>query len=279
MVRAVGYRLRCMLRSHWPATAGLTLIVAVVSAVVLTFAAGARRTSSAPDRFTAAVGGQFDGLIYQDHGRPRTTEIAALPGASSAASITFVFGGLAKGNADVDALVFAGTYDANGRRLVSGRAPRTDSDEFVASRSFIEETNASIGDTFDLVTLTQEQADSSGFDTPNPGGPRLRGVLVGVVDGPLPSTTPRLSPSFRCPCSTIRPWASRPRSRRSGSPRASTSTRSGRSWTRCRTVRCSASNGRKSSAHRYGTRSRRRRSDSGRSPAWPRSPPSPPSVS
>src|SRR5258706_609371 len=172
-----------MLRSRWPATAGLVLIVAVVSAVVLTFAAGARRTSSAPDRYTAAIGGAFDGLIYQDHGRPRTAEIAALPGASSAVSITFVFGGLTKGNADVDALVFAGTYDANGRRLVSGRAPAS-RNEFVASRSFGEETHASFGDTFDLVTLTQEQADATGFDTPNPGGPRLSATFVGIVDGP-----------------------------------------------------------------------------------------------
>src|SRR5258706_3505386 len=172
-----------MLRSRWPATAGLVLIVAVVSAVVLTFAAGARRTSSAPDRYTAAIGGAFDGLIYQDHGRPRTAEIAALPGASSAVSITFVFGGLTKGNADVDALVCGGTADANGRGWVGGRAPAS-RNEFVASRSFGEETHASFGDTFDLVTLTQEQADATGFDTPNPGGPRLSATFVGIVDGP-----------------------------------------------------------------------------------------------
>ena len=37
--------------------------------------------------------------------------------ASSAASITFVFGGFTTaGNEDVDAIAFAGTYDANGRR-------------------------------------------------------------------------------------------------------------------------------------------------------------------
>ena len=117
--------MRCVLRARWPATVGLILIVTAVSAVVLTFAAGARRTSSAPDRYTAAVGGAFDGLIFQEHGRPRTAEIAALPGASSAASITFVFGALTtEGNADVDAIAFAlqgmehhfveaGTYVAN----------------------------------------------------------------------------------------------------------------------------------------------------------------------
>lgn len=173
-----------MLRSRWPATAGLTLIVAVVSAVVLTFAAGARRTSSAPDRYTAAVGGAFDGLIFQDHGRPRTAEIAALPGALSAQSLTFVFGAFTtEGHADVDAIAFAGSYDANGRRLISGRAP-ADTAEFVASRSFVENNHAFFGDTFNLVTLTQEQADATGFDTPDPGGPRLRATLVGIVDGP-----------------------------------------------------------------------------------------------
>jgi hypothetical protein len=178
--------LRCGLRSRWLATAGLTLIVAAVSAVVLTFAAGARRTSSAPDRYTAAVGGGFDGIIYQEHGRPRTAEIAALPGASSADSITFVFGGMTTaGNEKVDALTFAGSYGANGRRLIAGRAPNAaNRGEFVASRSFVDNTHAAIGDTFRLVTLTQEQGDQAGFDTPDPGGPRLRATLVGIVDGP-----------------------------------------------------------------------------------------------
>ena len=213
-MRAVGYRLRCGLRSHWPATAGLILIVAVVSAVVLTFAAGARRTSSAPDRYTAAVGGAFDGLIFQEHGRPRTAEIAALPGASSAQSITFVFGALTTdGNADVDAIAFAGTYGANGRRLISGRAPANTS-EFVASRSFVDDTHASLGDTFNLVTLTQEQADATGFDTPDPGGPRLRATLVGVIDGPAALDDPSAIAIFPCRCSTIRTSASPPRSRR-----------------------------------------------------------------
>ena len=53
----------------------VTLIVAVVCGVVIAFAAGARRTSTAPDRYTASFGGVFDALVRQ--GDCRTTEGSA----------------------------------------------------------------------------------------------------------------------------------------------------------------------------------------------------------
>ena len=103
-------------------TLGLSLIVALVSGVVLAFAAGAQRTSGAPDRFVAVHGPAPDGEVQQERGQPRTAEIAALPGAASVVGTTFVFGGLKQSDgSDVDALVFSGTASAIGGHLVDGR--------------------------------------------------------------------------------------------------------------------------------------------------------------
>ena len=196
-VRAIAYRLRCVLRKRWLATVGLCLVVAAVSGVVLAFAAGAQRTSTVADRYTSANGDDFRGVIYQNEGRPRTSEVAALPGAAHVDSITFVFGGIfATGSSEaMNASSLAGSYLATGSRLISGRAPSpTAKGEFVASRSFIDATHAAIGNRFELKTLTQAQADANGYGNEPPGGPTVPGVLVGVIDGPanLDDPTPSL---------------------------------------------------------------------------------------
>src|SRR5258706_7270693 len=109
-----------MIRERWLASAALCVVIAAVFGLVLAFAAGAERTSTVADRYTTARGGEFDGLIYQQEGRPRTAEIAALPGAASVDSATFIFGSLARpGTTDsVDATVFSGSYRATGNQLV-----------------------------------------------------------------------------------------------------------------------------------------------------------------
>jgi hypothetical protein len=91
-VRVVGYRLRHLLRAQWRSTLALGLVVAAVSGVVLGLAAGAGRTASAPDRYTEARGGGFDGTVLQGGGQPRTAEVAALPGVSSVDGVAFIFG-------------------------------------------------------------------------------------------------------------------------------------------------------------------------------------------
>jgi FtsX-like permease family len=177
-----------MLRQRWLATAALALTVAAVVGVVLAFAAGAERTSTVADRYTSAQGEGFDGLIYQEEGRPRTAEVAALPGAASVDSVTFVFGALFQpgSSENLDATVFAGSHRAVGTRLVAGREANPEvAGEFVASRRFIQANHVAIGDKFELKTLTQEQADTNGFNLDEPpAGPTVEGVLVGVTDGP-----------------------------------------------------------------------------------------------
>jgi hypothetical protein len=200
---AIAYRLRGVVHTRWPSIVIVTVIVALVGAVVVTVAAGARRTATAPDRYTSSSGVSFDGLITQEHGgRPRTNEVTALPGVESASSFTFVFGGLVDPNGDVlDALVFSGSYEPLAVQLVSGRdTDPTNEHEFVATRSFVELASADIGDSFDLVSLTQEQADAEGFSVSDPQGPQLTVELVGIIDGPVqlddPSPVVLVSPAL-----------------------------------------------------------------------------------
>jgi ABC-type lipoprotein release transport system permease subunit len=184
---AVRYRLISGLRHRWRSTVAFTLLVAVVFGVVITVAAGAHRTATAPDRYTSSSQIEADGIVTQDGGRPRTDEIAELGAVAAVDSVTFVFGSVTDptGADPGPALVFSGSPRAIGMRLVSGR--ETDPDnagEFVASQSFVDAAQAEIGDTVEVVTFTQQQADDGGFGTPNPEGPRVMATLVGVIDGP-----------------------------------------------------------------------------------------------
>lgn len=176
-----------MLRRNLGATLGVTLIVTVVCGVVVAFAAGAQRTSTAPDRYTSAFGGVADASVIQDdRGKPLDRQVAALPGVEKVDSMSFVFGGLTKSDGtNVDfALTFSGSFRPAGVRLVDGReADPANAHEFVATRSFVQTANVKIGDSLNLVTLTPDQARQNGFDVSDPQGPELSIKMVGIVDG------------------------------------------------------------------------------------------------
>jgi ABC-type antimicrobial peptide transport system permease subunit len=185
-MNAVIYRVRSVLRRRLAATLGVTLIVTLVCGVVIAFAAGANRTSTAPDRYTSAFGGAADArLVQDDRGKPLSSQVAALPGVESVDSMSFVFGGLVDpGGKELDfALEFAGSFRPSGVRLVDGRAADpTNEHEFVATRSFARRAQLKIGDELNLVTLTPEQS-LNGYDLSDPQGPRLSIKMVGIVDG------------------------------------------------------------------------------------------------
>jgi hypothetical protein len=191
-VGAVGYRVVRWLRSTRRSSALMVIVVAVMASVPLALAAGARRTSTAPDRYLASVGNRLDVIAYQEDGPSLAGEIAALPAARAVESITFIFGAISPGGYDeiLDGFVFAGTAEATGDRLVDGRDPETGRlGEFVASKDYAEENGLSIGDTVRLFTLTPERVAETGF-TGEPDGPTIDGVLVGLVDGPADLSDP-----------------------------------------------------------------------------------------
>jgi hypothetical protein len=191
VVRPIRYRLARGLRSRWAAIVVLSLVVAVVTGAVITFAAGAQRTVSAPSRYADALGGGFDATVTQVHGgRPRTEEVRSLPAVTSVDAFSFVFGGLLRDPDEQpggDVYVFAGSPVGSGR-VVQGRAASPDVEsEFVANPELMKAFDLQLGDHLQLVTLTQEQADAGDFEPGGgvkPAGPSLTGTLVGVVDGP-----------------------------------------------------------------------------------------------
>jgi len=183
----VRFRLRSFLWARWRVVGVLAVVVAITGAVALTLAAGAARTLTASDRYEAEQDVAFDVVVEQDRGRPRTAAIAALPAVRQVRAATFVFGGLVRegGDAPTDALVFAGSISALSTRVVAGREPDPGvPGEFAASQSFIDASRSQIGDTYQLVTISQEQAAQAGFAVEEPDGPTLTATLVGAFTGP-----------------------------------------------------------------------------------------------
>ena len=183
----VAYRLRCSLRREWRTSCGLAVIVALAGGLALTLAAGSVRTLTAPDRYTDAAGVQADVVVEQQQGRPATERIGQLPGVRSIRSATFVFGALTPRGEDqpLESLVFAGSPDAIGNRITSGRAPDgARPGDFCASQGFVDRIRASIGDRFRLMTISQATAVRSGFDAATPDGPAIDARLVCTMSGP-----------------------------------------------------------------------------------------------
>jgi hypothetical protein len=75
---AIWLRFRTEMRNRWRGTLALVLLLGFVGSIVLAAAAGARRTSTAPDRLVAAVGGEGDAHIF-DVGIPIPNRIRGLP--------------------------------------------------------------------------------------------------------------------------------------------------------------------------------------------------------
>ena len=188
-VGGILYRLRCHLRSRRLAVAGLAAVVAVTVAVVLTLVAGTMRTLSAPDRYSASRPTRLDITVEQRSGRPRTAEVERLAAVEEARSATFVFGAVVPSGSGLEeaanALVFAGPPNALGLAIVDGRAPDPAvTDEFAATRSFVEATGAALGDRFDLWVIPAAAAEDAGFEAEDQATPVVDATLVAVLDGP-----------------------------------------------------------------------------------------------
>lgn len=185
---AVAYRLRSTLLHRWPSLVMLIVITAGVSGVALSLAAGAHRTDTVVDRFTSARGGDVDAIVVQqDGGQPITDQLRSLPAVESAESLTFVFAAVIPAGADapVDALPFVGSVESVRGRVIAGRAANSNvAGEFVATPSFIASAGASVGDTFQLVSLTQDEAFQGGFFSQTQSGPTLTAQLVGIIESP-----------------------------------------------------------------------------------------------
>ena len=178
----------------------LIAIVASMCGIVVTFIAGAYRTTTVPLRYERSFGLDIDFEVTQEEaGRPRTDEVRALPGVAAAESYTFVFGivSFPDSKQPTDSFVLVGSEIAVGARIVSGRAADLAVEgEFVATQSFVDQSGAELGDQLTMTMFTQDQGDAGEFPFGQPAGPAIIGTLVGVADGPQTVEDPTASAVF-----------------------------------------------------------------------------------
>jgi hypothetical protein len=154
---------------------------------VLTLAAGARRTASAPDRYTASVGGDLDTTLVQPEGRPQISAVRALAMVRELHSVTFLTA-VVDGHDDVATFAGDGFSEV---RLVAGRQP-TSSHEFVATKAVADRAGLHLGDHVGVRAFTQQQADDHTAFVADPAGPTFDATPVGLqrsvneLDDPTP---------------------------------------------------------------------------------------------
>jgi cell division protein FtsX len=170
-------------RRVW-ATVGVACTIAVVTAMVLAVTSGARRTASAPDRYTASVGGDVDALVEQREGKPLTDRIAALPVVKDVSAYTFVFGGLDDERVPDGFIAFAGDRPLSSRVIAGRDLDQRNPHEFIADRSFTSATGARVGDHFGFRSVSRATiASGQGFGG-EPDGAAFEATLVGIIDTP-----------------------------------------------------------------------------------------------
>jgi ABC-type lipoprotein release transport system permease subunit len=180
-MRVVLMRVRTLLRrNRWTSTAAVVVIIVAAGAtLVLALVGGARRTATAPDRFTEVFGGGVDVAVVQPAGPPLVDEFAALDQVKRVASLTFVAASPAGPESDS----FAGDALFPGDRILDGRLPAPSAPhEFVANQFFVEQYDLRVGDRRQFSSLDQDQIDRNAY-VEEPAGLAFEGTLVGVVGG------------------------------------------------------------------------------------------------
>ena len=158
----------------------------MVAGIVLTLAAGARRTASAPDRYTAASGGDPELVVMQPSGEPLTDAVRQLPGVAAVQAVTFVPAFPFRDGTLIDLNPFAGDDRRLGGRLVEGRfTDPTRPDEFTVNVAGFVVLGGEVGERFEFDSFSQPQTDGNEF-RPDVAleGPSFEATLVGVVSTP-----------------------------------------------------------------------------------------------
>ncbi|MDQ3640176.1 MAG: ABC transporter permease [Actinomycetota bacterium] len=187
---AVWYRARAELRRRWRATVALTLLVGLAGAVVLTVVAGARRSSSAYDRFREASRSANVTLITSDPSR--LDQVERLPQVEAVGRIFApLFAPLRAGAREPEFVAAAspdGSFAASVDRLrvMRGRALDPDkADELVVSEEVGTTLGLAVGQDVTFRFFAPEQLETMGADaTPEPAGPSVTVKVVGIIRSP-----------------------------------------------------------------------------------------------
>jgi hypothetical protein len=159
---ATWLRFRTELRARWRGTLALVLLLGLVGSVVLAAAAGARRTSTAPDRLVAAVGGEGDAHIF-DVGAADADQIRALPQVEHSVAVGFILAD----SVPLSGLDVVVTDDPLFNGLVAeGRLPDpADPLGAVIDQKVARTLGLGVGDEVDIVLVTSEQLAAMDPDT------------------------------------------------------------------------------------------------------------------
>lgn len=185
-------RIAAWLRREKARLVVVVLLVGLAGGVTMGIAAGARRTDSAPDRYTGRSGGDQDLVIIQSQGQPLDREIARLPGVASARSQVFVPSFLVSpvdGRPLLEPNSFAGDDQWVGTRLVDGRfTDPANPDEFTVNGPMAallrERFGTEVGDRFQVVSYDRAQVAANFSTIDKPAVPPFTATLVGITESP-----------------------------------------------------------------------------------------------
>ncbi|MEY2476052.1 MAG: putative transport system permease protein [Actinomycetota bacterium] len=182
----LSYRVRADLRRRWRALVALAMFVALVGGVVLTAAAGARRTSTAVDRLGREALEPHTFLDTREADPAKTKRIADLPSVEVAAPVAFTWAF----PRDEGYYPLLAAMDDQAQRtvakglLVAGRRPRPGAaDEIVVAEAMAERLKLRAGSSLHLDTFTEEGAARLEESEGNlePDGPPVTLRVVGIV--------------------------------------------------------------------------------------------------
>jgi ABC-type lipoprotein release transport system permease subunit len=190
---AVVLRVSAWVGRQWLRLAVAALVIGVAAGLAMGVVAGARRTGSAPDRYTRAAGGDPDLEITQLGGAPLTKQIAALPGVASAQALVFVPSFLVSpvdGKPLLDPNPFAGDDAALGARVVAGRfTDPANPNELTVNRAMASllkrRFGTRVGDAFQVVSYSQAQVDANFSTIDKPAVPPFTATVVGITESPM----------------------------------------------------------------------------------------------
>lgn len=197
-VAAAWYRARSELRSRGRAALLLVVLVGIVGGVVLTTVAGARRSSTAYERFRretlasdldVAFDGPPDGSIEE-----AAAAVRALPQVAALRRLDFPFI-VPAGSGFYPYLDFLAAVDPDGLderevdrpRVLDGRLPDPRrADQMAITETYARESGLGVGDRAEFESYAPQQLEPlfTGGGGGPPAGPRVTFLVTGVLDAP-----------------------------------------------------------------------------------------------
>ena len=182
--------LRPQLRRQRRPMLALAALVGISTAVVLTAAAGARRTDTAFDRLltaSAAADARVQYTTSADIDAEVLARFRAHPDVEQVVPVHFIVAFTEASEYDIGLVHSpddAFLHDIDRLRLLAGRLPSPDAPgEIVANEFMAEDLDLDVGDAVSLTTFSQAQLDQLAFDE-EAGGPVLDLTVVGIGRAP-----------------------------------------------------------------------------------------------